>query len=38
MTKQEDCDGRPIEVTEQWERTGPFWTLTTFRLGGDCPS
>lgn len=38
VTKQEECNGRPKEVTEQWERSGPLWTLTIFRLGGGCPS
>jgi hypothetical protein len=37
VTFQQDCsggDGRT--VSEEWERTGPFWTLSTFRAGGGC--
>jgi len=36
-THYDDCNGRPgSRVTEQWERSGPIWTLTIIRLGGEC--
>lgn len=33
----DDCNGRTgTRTTEQWERTGPFWTAVRFRVGGLC--